>query len=1043
MTTTNPIHDYSSGIYHDISQISGAASDAELAAHEADTTNVHGIVDSSDLVLKSGNLNQITTRSHTVLSDIGSNTHAQIDADIANTTAIRYASKEPIGFDYEHLPTITYDPTTRVVTLTGNHDFFIYGAEFNKTTTVCTAHADTTGVYYYFYDVNGTLTISNSMWDFYANVPLCYVIYNTTAAGTKGFVNNELHTTRLNAETRKWMHSNKGSYTTALPALTNFNITPVSPADTDNRIDIASMNLIDEDISNVIAAFVYASGHRYTAMYRSGTAWNWTENLTVPYTAGTYAQYNLISGGSGSLADITNGDFVNWYLVATNSLNSAFRYVWVPGQAKYATLALAQAANFFSNDLAGLPFAEFLCLYQVTWGANSSYSSTGKVRVAATPRVQSLNNLTSFTLQTSSHNTLSGRADANSHPAAAISFTAGGSIAATDVQTAIAEASSDLDAHIADTTDAHAGTAITNTPAGNISATTAQAAINELDTEKAGLATNNAFTGTNSFAGAVTMSDGTNTTTIVPPFRTDKSKCELLLDFDNTLIDKTRGITPSGYNTACRWGDAWINDNATKATATALGGTFKTFDGDRGKFGCGIAIEESRTNGWHRSLLQYVSATTLVVSTNSTYRTNNYTSAYADSYAEFTSDTTDLKDPTGGYNACKMKYLSGGGNNYFYTTSAVTNGVTYTFSAWVCGSGTYKMGYTSNDSGTLTATSNWQRVTWTAAAAGTEARFYVVSGTIYVYGIQVEAGSYATSFILTTNGAVTRPAGKIAYPLAVRDTYMSCWFTPHHLYTSDTTGYIFMYNLLNSGGSNNEQIGLLQVYSGGVSKLKFTVYDESTGTTDLYDVKTFASDAEWRTTHFVYLEYVAGSTTARVYLDGTMYNITVTARPGLTGTGNSLGLIGNTVAAYTFNNFCVFKQSMTEAELKQIYLSNHPVICDNAQDTPESPRTLLDVLGTDILNDGYPEIYKGGNICYIGGSIAKTASNLNSGDTILTVPSQYRPLRDKLFLITAVANTVYSAVVVRLYCSDGTLKLVSPNLTKNVYLIFEGMNYCV
>lgn len=41
-----------------------------------------------------------------------------------------------------------------------------------------------------------------------------------------------------------------------------------------------------------------------------------------------------------------------------------------------------------------------------------------------------------------------------------------------------------LDAHIADTSDAHAASAIGNTPAGGVSSTTVQGAINELDTEK-------------------------------------------------------------------------------------------------------------------------------------------------------------------------------------------------------------------------------------------------------------------------------------------------------------------------------------------------------------------------------------------------------------------------------------------------------------------------------------------------------------------------------------------------------------------------------
>ena len=72
------------------------------------------------------------------------------------------------------------------------------------------------------------------------------------------------------------------------------------------------------------------------------------------------------------------------------------------------------------------------------------------------------------------------------HAASAISNTPSGNLAATDVQAALNELQTELDAataHISDATDAHAGTAITNTPSGNLAATTAQAALNELQTD--------------------------------------------------------------------------------------------------------------------------------------------------------------------------------------------------------------------------------------------------------------------------------------------------------------------------------------------------------------------------------------------------------------------------------------------------------------------------------------------------------------------------------------------------------------------------------
>lgn len=67
------------------------------------------------------------------------------------------------------------------------------------------------------------------------------------------------------------------------------------------------------------------------------------------------------------------------------------------------------------------------------------------------------------------------------HAASAISFSATGSIAATDAQAAIAEVSGDIDGHIADASGAHAATAISyDNGGGPLSATDVQDAIDEI-----------------------------------------------------------------------------------------------------------------------------------------------------------------------------------------------------------------------------------------------------------------------------------------------------------------------------------------------------------------------------------------------------------------------------------------------------------------------------------------------------------------------------------------------------------------------------------
>jgi hypothetical protein len=91
----------------------------------------------------------------------------------------------------------------------------------------------------------------------------------------------------------------------------------------------------------------------------------------------------------------------------------------------------------------------------------------------------------------------------DAHDASAISSVASGNLVATDVQAALNELQSDIDTratataltdHISDATDAHAGSAITNTPSGNLSATTVQAALNELQTDVDGRIANSLVT---------------------------------------------------------------------------------------------------------------------------------------------------------------------------------------------------------------------------------------------------------------------------------------------------------------------------------------------------------------------------------------------------------------------------------------------------------------------------------------------------------------------------------------------------------------------
>lgn len=128
--------------------------------------------------------------------------------------------------------------------------------------------------------------------------------------------------------------------------------------------------------------------------------------------------------------------------------------------------------------------------------------------------------------------------------------------------------------------------------------------------------------------------------------------------------------------------------------------------------------------------------------------------------------------PDGSQNASRLQIPSTGTTSIFYQLFSHTLGTQYTISAYVKSNTStnqeFKLygdfGSPSAISGVLTATSEWQRFSFTYTATATGSRsggFYYVPNTaadLQVYGIQVETGSYSTSFIPTTNSTVTRVA---------------------------------------------------------------------------------------------------------------------------------------------------------------------------------------------------------------------------------------------------------------------------------------------
>ena len=162
------------------------------------------------------------------------------------------------------------------------------------------------------------------------------------------------------------------------------------------------------------------------------------------------------------------------------------------------------------------------------------------------------------------------------------------------------------------------------------------------------------------------------------------------------------------------------------------------------------------TNG-EPSILLEPSRTNLVTYSQDFSQWSTISSSATDDYAT---------SPEGITNASRFLTTSTGA--YLYLSSiSVSNSTEYTISVYAKSNGNnlddFRIYTSLGDSSTLTATSQWQRFTYTFTTSTTSINIgFRPSSTqnadIQIYGYQIEQGSYATSLIHTSGSAVTRSA---------------------------------------------------------------------------------------------------------------------------------------------------------------------------------------------------------------------------------------------------------------------------------------------
>lgn len=324
--------------------------------------------------------------------------------------------------------TVTYDPGTRIFTVVvaaGGAYVVVDGIQgfVAEGTYTTTAHADTTNTYYCVVDATYAI-VGSASFTFFGVAILAYAYYNATTKLGIGF--NEKHPAAPGwpASMHRHFHQVDGAKLISGGTVSTYNLG--ENADTDMQVSIDETVFDDESLRNTCAALTGGNGV-YTHWYRSGAdaagEWSWATGANLPILEDTdNPQYNQLTGGNWVNTTVSdNNRWINVYLIATNSLDTAHRFVFIQGQTLHTTANSAANESFLNAISWGtLPFAENVPLAKITFqratGTGNDFYITSVVSIRGTQA--SITSVTSPTV----HNTLAGRSDAACHPAAAITY---------------------------------------------------------------------------------------------------------------------------------------------------------------------------------------------------------------------------------------------------------------------------------------------------------------------------------------------------------------------------------------------------------------------------------------------------------------------------------------------------------------------------------------------------------------------------------------------------------------------------------------------
>ena len=421
-------------------------SDIEISYLDGVTSSIQTQIDSKATLNSNVSFNTVTANFiGNVTGSVSSISTHNIDelADVVITSAqngqlLQYngsawvnsvmPSSEPIGHENKADSVISFNEGSREFSIAPSSTSYVVwckGKRYVKTTTETISIPDVSGLYYIYFNSNGSLAYKTTYFDWENDTPTAYIYWNQDDDKAYFFA-DERHGVTLDWATHEYLHRTRGAVIANGFGANGYTTTGSGSLDSHAVISIANGTFFDEDLQVDITHSATPTANTWEQrlqanayipiFYHSNTHWKKDVATQFPMKQGTArVQYNLNTAGVWSTSDIDNNKWGVTWIVATNNLNEPI--LGILGQDIYLTIGEAEAAVWEDLNLDGFPIFEFRPLYKVVYQTANAYGNTPHATIQ---NVLDLRRIISSdqgipTTPVSDHGSMTGLSD-NDHP---------------------------------------------------------------------------------------------------------------------------------------------------------------------------------------------------------------------------------------------------------------------------------------------------------------------------------------------------------------------------------------------------------------------------------------------------------------------------------------------------------------------------------------------------------------------------------------------------------------------------------------------------